>query len=79
MQDPNKGREHEKAVAPQQPSIGGFGQCTDVCRDRLVPPTPAAASVGPFGLPRVVDGRLGADIARLSWRARMRWLDDGGR
>lgn len=30
-------------------------------------------------LPRDDEGRIGTDLANLSWRSRMRWLDDGGR
>jgi hypothetical protein len=42
-------------------------------------PAPASDSTAVFGLPRRVEGRVGAGLANLSWRARMRWLDDGGR
>jgi hypothetical protein len=30
-------------------------------------------------LPPDAEGRIGTDLASLSWRSRMRWLDDGGR
>lgn len=29
--------------------------------------------------PRGHDGRIGGELANLSWRSRMSWLDDGGR
>jgi hypothetical protein len=43
------------------------------------PPEPVSNSTIGFDLPRVVGGRVGGGLAKLSWRARMRWLDDGGR
>lgn len=36
---------------------------------------PSAASDSPHR----GEGRIGTDLANLSWRSRMRWLDDGGR
>jgi len=30
-------------------------------------------------LPRLAGGRIGNRLANVSWRSRMRWLDDGGR
>ena len=30
-------------------------------------------------LPRIAGGRIGNRLANISWRSRMRWLDDGGR
>ena len=35
--------------------------------------------VGQRDVPHTIEGRIGTDLAKLSWRARMRWLDDGGR
>jgi len=40
---------------------------------------PADASSGTRELPRIPEGRIGSDLTNLSWRARMGWLDDGGR
>jgi hypothetical protein len=40
---------------------------------------PAAAASGAAALPRDAEGRVGSDLTNLSWRSRMRWLDDGGR
>ena len=40
---------------------------------------PADASISARELSRNGDGRRGADLANLSWRSRMDWLDDGGR
>jgi hypothetical protein len=40
---------------------------------------PAAAASGAAALPRDAEGRIGSDLTNLSWRSRMRWLDDGGR
>lgn len=34
---------------------------------------------GQRDLPRTVESSIGTGLAKLSWRARMRWLDDGGR
>jgi len=39
----------------------------------------ADASSGARELPRDAEGRMGTDLANLSWRSRMGWLDDGGR
>ena len=40
---------------------------------------PTRGSRAVSGLPHDHEGRIGTDLANLSWRSRMRWLDDGGR
>lgn len=39
----------------------------------------AAVASGAKALPHDAEGRIGSDLANLSWRSRMGWLDDGGR
>lgn len=38
-----------------------------------------SASTGHGSSPRFARGRIGSPLANVSWRSRMRWLDDGGR
>jgi hypothetical protein len=40
---------------------------------------PTGGSTAVSDLPHDDEGRIGTDLANLSWRSRMRWLDDGGR
>ena len=40
---------------------------------------PSSGSRAVGDLPHDDEGRIGTDLANLSWRSRMRWLDDGGR
>ena len=40
---------------------------------------PTSGSRAVSDLPHDDEGRIGTDLANLSWRSRMRWLDDGGR
>ena len=40
---------------------------------------PTSGSRAVSDLPHDDEGRIGNDLANLSWRSRMRWLDDGGR
>jgi hypothetical protein len=42
-------------------------------------PEPTCGSRAMGDLPHDAEGRIGTDLANLSWRSRMRWLDDGGR
>jgi hypothetical protein len=42
-------------------------------------PAPTSGSSGVRDLPHDAEGRIGTDLANLSGRSRMRWLDDGGR
>ena len=42
-------------------------------------PKPSSESKGEIRLPRDLHGQINGRLARISWRARMRWLDDGGR
>ena len=42
-------------------------------------PEPAAPMPDPSHIPSNLDGRFGNRLATVSWRSRMRWLDDGGR
>jgi hypothetical protein len=42
-------------------------------------PDPTRGSRAVSDLPHDGEGRIGTDLANLSWRSRMRWLDDGGR
>jgi hypothetical protein len=42
-------------------------------------PEPTSGSRAGSDLPHDNEGRIGTDLANLSWRSRMRWLDDGGR
>ncbi len=42
-------------------------------------PEPTNGSRAVSDLPHDDEGRIGTDLANLSWRSRMRWLDDGGR
>jgi len=47
-----------------------------------IPYDGAGSTIGssaPSDLPHDHEGRIGNDLANLSWRSRMRWLDDGGR
>jgi len=45
--------------------------------DDRVEPTDSSAALS--HLPHDNGGRIGTDLANVSWRSRMRWLDDGGR
>ena len=42
-------------------------------------PGPTRGSRTVSGVPHDDEGRIGTGLAKLSWRSRMRWLDDGGR
>jgi len=42
-------------------------------------PEPITKGVGDPTLPADFDGQIGTPVASIAWRARMRWLDDGGR
>jgi hypothetical protein len=42
-------------------------------------PEPTTESTPEIQLVRDVDGQIGGRLANVSWRSRMRWLDDGGR
>ena len=42
-------------------------------------PVPTSGSTAVNDLPHDDEGRIGTDLVNLSWRSRMRWLDDGGR
>ena len=42
-------------------------------------PEPVTPSSDTSRAPGDLDGRFGNRLAMVSWRARMRWLDDGGR
>ena len=42
-------------------------------------PEPCTPSSDTRRAPRYLDGRFGNRLAMVSWRSRMRWLDDGGR
>ena len=42
-------------------------------------PEPTDGSRAVSDLPHDEEGRIGNDLANLSWGSRMRWLDDGGR
>ena len=42
-------------------------------------PAPTRGSRTVSGVPHDDEGRIGTGLAKLSWRSRMRWLDDGGR
>ena len=42
-------------------------------------PAPTRGSRTVSGVPHDDEGRIGTDLVNLSWRSRMRWLDDGGR
>jgi len=42
-------------------------------------PEPFTPSSDTSRAPRFLDGRFGNRLATVSWRSRMRWLDDGGR
>ena len=42
-------------------------------------PEPCTPSSDTSRAPRDLDGRFGNQLAMVSWRSRMRWLDDGGR
>jgi hypothetical protein len=42
-------------------------------------PEPVTPSSDTSRAPRYLDGRFGNRLAMVSWRSRMRWLDDGGR
>jgi hypothetical protein len=42
-------------------------------------PAPTSGSTAVNDLPHDDEGRIGTDLVNLSWRSRMRWLDDGGR
>jgi hypothetical protein len=42
-------------------------------------PDPARGSRAVSDVPHDDEGRIGTGLANLSWRSRMRWLDDGGR
>jgi hypothetical protein len=42
-------------------------------------PDPSAGSRSVSDLAHDDQGRIGTDLANLSWRSRVRWLDDGGR
>ena len=59
----------------------GPGQDRQVVPDAIPydvpePVTPSSDTSRP---PRYLDGRFGNQLAMVSWRSRMRWLDDGGR
>jgi len=41
-------------------------------------PEPTSGSRADGALPHG-EGRIGTDLVNVSWRSRMRWLDDGGR
>jgi hypothetical protein len=41
-------------------------------------PEPAAEGISDTRLPADSDGQVGTRLASIAWRARMRWLDDGG-
>ena len=46
----------------------------------VVPPVdPVVALLEPNRITPYLDGRFGNRLATVSWRSRMRWLDDGGR
>ena len=59
------------------------GRDSELVRDAIpydydgLEPTGGSTSVS--DLPHDDEGRIGTDLANLSWRSRMRWLDDGGR
>ena len=40
---------------------------------------PRTESKGEIRLPRNANGQVRSRLAAISWRSRMRWLDDGGR
>jgi len=42
-------------------------------------PAPTRGSRTVSGVPHDDEVRIGTGLAKLSWRSRMRWLDDGGR
>jgi hypothetical protein len=42
-------------------------------------PEPATEGMRDATLPADFDGQIGPALASVAWRARMRWLDDGGR
>lgn len=42
-------------------------------------PGPTGSSTAVNDLPHDDEGRIGTCLGNLSWRSRMRWLDDGGR
>jgi len=42
-------------------------------------PGPTSGSTAMNDLPYDHEGRIGTCLGNLSWRSRMRWLDDGGR
>jgi hypothetical protein len=42
-------------------------------------PEPTAGPDASREAPHTVEGSIGTRLTRLAWRARMRWLDDGGR
>jgi hypothetical protein len=42
-------------------------------------PEPIVESKREIRLPRDVNGEVRSRLAAISWRSRMRWLDDGGR
>ena len=51
------------------------GRDSELVRDAI----PTGGSTAVSDLPHDDEGRIGTDLANLSWRSRMRWLDDGGR
>jgi len=67
----------------ESPSSGGTpgGSAPELVPDAILydDAGPTSGSRAVSDLPHDDEGRIGTDLANLSWRSRMRWLDDGGR
>jgi hypothetical protein len=80
MRNPNRPTESDDATPP---SLGALVSWP--ARERVTDPVPhdvrnaTTASDAADSAPRIHGGRIGTEQTGVSWRARMRWLDDGGR